>query len=75
MPRTLKNALAVLLVTVVAAACIVGTVQVASSNVPTAAYAATSDTSGGLLVCPATGCTATSCHATSSGGHGGPPMQ
>ncbi len=73
MNRTLKNVIAVLLVTLFTAFAIFVTVQLTGRILgPTATAAAQSapaqtsqsTTSGGQLVCPATGCAADSCHAT-----------
>jgi hypothetical protein len=73
MDRTLRNTLAVLLVTAFTALAIFATVQLSSrlvtdtavASAPLNAASALSGTasSDGLLVCPRTGCTATSCHA------------
>ena len=73
MNRTFKNVAAVLLVTLLTAFAILATVQLTGRILgPTATAAAQSasaqssptTTSGGQLVCPATGCAADSCHAT-----------
>jgi len=77
MPRTLKNTIAVLVVTACTALAISATVQLADRAIggtgigagTAAAYEITTastgyaDTSSGQLTCPRTGCTASYCHA------------
>ena len=75
MPKTLKNTIAVLVVTACTALAISATVQLADRVIGgtgtstdaayeiTAAGAGYADTSSGQLTCPRTGCTASYCHA------------
>lgn len=73
MNRTLKNTIAVLLVTAFTVLAIVGTVQASTavtgvrattvSGRGTYAQGATGSTGSGTLTCPRTGCTASYCHA------------
>lgn len=81
MKRTIKNTVAVLVITVMTTLALFSVVSLTGRVVGSgyaqsatgAAYAtsdyaaATSSSSGGTLTCPATGCTATSCHATGGG--------
>ena len=80
MQRTLRNTVAVLVVTAFTALAIFAAVQltgrlVAPANAagtqtystqttPYGSSSSSSDSSSGQLVCPATGCAAESCHAT-----------